>query len=246
MNFKIEETKKSSNNRSYLILAIVLLVIAIGLIIYYFINNRNYISKKDNSKDYIYTVKKVKNQFQDNEYMNVPTINLEGKVFDNLNKAILDGFEELTDSVEYDYNYEFSKSKNILSLMIEYGYFTEGSDYPERVFETFNIDLRDGHFLTNDEILKKYRLTSKEVNNYLESKFNGFYKDLIAGDFYTEKECNYDCFLKNRGISSNYLENANYYIDNGSLTLFKYFKPYSAYEEEQYFYEENYQFVVKE
>ncbi len=241
---KKSSKKKKTKKRSFIFLVIVFIIV--GFMCYYFINNNYDTKKKIDSKPYIYTIKQELNSFQDNIYDEIPTINLVGKKFDELNTAILNNYKEVSAKVEYDYNYEYNQSKNILSLKITYAYYPdEESIYPMRYFETINIDLRDGKILSEDEILHKYHLTKEKVNFYLEAKFKEFYGDLVKKGYYTENQCNYDCFLKNRGISNNYLNGTSYYIENNSLTLFKYFYIYSDYLEENYFKDENYQFIIK-
>ena len=245
---KKKKKKDIPNSSKIIVLAIVIVVCGIiGYGIYYYFNYVNFISKVDNSKPYIYTVEKHENPYQEDVSDKIPTINLVGSKFDRINKAIKDNYDKVSQLDEYDYGYEFSKSRNILALKITYAYYpSKEANHQRRYFETFNIDLRNGKILSNADILKKFNLSEKQVNSFMEAKFKAFYKDLVAGKFYTEKECNYECFLENRGITSNYLNNASYYIENGDLTLFKYYFMYSDYLEEQYLENVGYQFLIKE
>ena len=256
-SFKIEEpNNKKKKNKTIAISKMKLLVFSVsfvvicsilGFVMYYYMYYVNYIPKTNKNKPYVYTIDEYENSTQDGTYDRIPTINLKGNKFKKINQAIKKNYDEVSKTLEYDYSYDFNKSKNILAVKITYSYFlNEGDQYPTRQFETFNIDLRNGKILSNSDILKKYNLTEKRVNSFIESKFKAFYKDLVAGKFYTKKECNYDCFLEQRGLTNNYLSNASYYIEDGSLTLFMYYNIYSDYLEEQYLKYVGYQFLIKE
>ena len=132
-------------------------------------------------------------------------------------------------------------------MKIEYAYFEDNNLYEAtRSFQTIHIDLKNGNILSDDDILKMYNINKEYINSYLETKFNTYYNDLVEGKFYTKEECNYECFLNNRGITTNYSDNVSYYIQDGVLTLFKFYYSASDYLEQQYFNDENYQFIIKE
>ncbi|MBO5414681.1 MAG: hypothetical protein J6A17_03530 [Bacilli bacterium] len=253
-SFKLENNNKKKNNKqnSNLLILIVCGLIAVVCFGSYFIMNHInkevvYVEKKDSSKEYVYTIKKEENTFDEGTYYEVPSINLNGEQIDKINESILNKYDEVSKNSEYDYSYEFNKSDNILAVKVTYAYYpNKNARYPIRYFDTYNIDLVDGKVLTDEEILDLYDVSSKEVNLFLKSKFKKYYTDLVNNKFYTERQCNYKCFLKNRGISDNYVNSTSYYIDKGSLTAFKYFYIYSDYEEEKYFKNTNYQFIIIE
>lgn len=249
-SFKLEDNynKKKSNNKNKIVLIFVFCVIILCVlyfIFFYYQKNNFGVEKIDTSKNYIYTVKKVENAFQEDSYDLVPKINLKGEKYSSINEQIMDNYLTVSNNSDYDYSYEYSKSDNILSLKITYAYFKDNSIYPIRYFKTFNIDLKNGKILSDEEILKMYGISKEKLNVFLEAKFRSYYKDLIKYKYYTEDECDYDCFLKLRGISSDYLDGISFYIEKGSLNLFKYYYTFSEYEEEQYFTDTTYKFIVK-
>lgn len=248
-SFKLEEKdnnrkrKRQASIKLLIMLAIAIFCIFFLVVILY--HQFFYISKKEKDKDYVYTVRSDVNNSQDGVYTKMPRINLEGKKFDIINKKIEENYLSVISQNEYDYDYDFNKSNNILALKISYSYFEVGKLYPKRYFKTYNINLNDGHIYTNKELLDKYHITEKKLNSFLEYKFKSYYQDLIKYKYFTEKECNYDCYLKNRGITSDYLEDIHLYVKGGSLTLYKFFYTYSSYEEEGYFSDPTYRFVIK-
>lgn len=247
---KKEKKKKTSSNSNFIFFMICIFLAVASFGSYFIVNHvknkESYIEKKDLEKEYIYVIQKQENPSQEDVYDEVPTINLEGENINQINENIIKKYEQVSSKTDYDYTYEFNQSDSILALKITYAYYpNETALYPIRYFETYHINLRNGKVLSDDEILKMYQVKSEQVNSFLEAKFKGYYRDLVNQKFYTEKECNYKCFLENRGISDNYLNGTSYYIQNGSLTVLKYFYIHSDYLEENYFKNTNYQFIVK-
>ena len=66
---------------------------------------------------------------------------------------------------------------------------------------------------------------------------------MVNQNYFSQEECNYDCFLKYRNVS-NYLDNVNYYVKDGKLYVYKPFVIYSIYDEEEYFTEDSYKFLI--
>ncbi len=254
-SFKLENNlKKNKKKDNSLLYTIIFSVIAVISIVMYFIINSDkgqdsYIAKADASKDYVYTIKTVQNMHNESDevgYDKVPSINLKGTQYDDINNEIMTQYEKLEAEGNYIYyQYQFNQSDDILSLVIKYMYYPIESIYPIINFTTYNIDLVTGEVLDDESLLKRYNVTSDQIKVYLKSTFQGYYDDIIKNNLYTKKECNYDCFLKNRGITTNYLEDISFYVDDGKLTLFKYFYRDSDYNEATYFEEPTYQFLIK-
>ncbi len=244
---KKKKTKQQNNDKSliFIFIVVALIVFLLGYLILKF-TGLNRIPKTDSNKDYVYTVKKIKNSYQDNVYDKIPKINLGGKTIENINKNILLNYQQVSSKIEYNYKYEFNVSKNILSLLISYAYYLSDSDKEAtRYFETINIDLKTGEVLNTDDVLNKFHLTKKRVNDYLGVKFYSMYTDLINHKYFTKRQCDYNCFLKNRQISNNYLNGLSLYIEDGSLFGYKFFNTYSIYNEQDYFKVDDYKFIIK-
>lgn len=248
-SFKLEDQYRRRKNKNYLSFKFLFIVIIVVFLLYIIsaavYHTFFYIEKKDKSKEYVYTLRKDAVDFQDNVYSRVPCINLQGEEFDKINKNILTNYEKIILQNDYDYDYEYSKSKNILSLKISYSYFNDNEENPTRYFKTYNINLNDGHVYTDQELLKKYHISEERLNEFIKTKFQGYYNDLVKYKYFSKNECDYKCYLKNRGISEDYLEDSSLYVDDGSLVLYKYFKTYSKFEEEGYFTNVTYRFIVK-
>ena len=251
-SFKLENNSNKSNKikSDYsLFYMIAFIIIAIVCFVVYFIMINNNptisVSKNDVDKSYVYTAKKEKSKNEDT-YNKIPAINLKGSKYEQLNTDIMEQYEKVSANDNFvDYTYEFNQSDDILSLVTEYTYYPEKSVYPIIHYNTYNIDLSKDQILTEDQLLDRYNVERKQIQVYLEAKFKLYYKEIVANGFYTKKQCDYDCFLKNRGITENYLDNTSLYVDKGDLTLFKYFYFDSTYDERQYFKDFSYQFLIK-
>ena len=231
-------------NKKRLLIIITVIILCICIFLY---DNSSIISRKDKKKNYVYTVMKYRNVYYGDEvYDEIPAINLVGDKFDKINKSIVDNYNSVVQMNEYDYDYEYSISGSILALKITYAYYENSESLePTRYFQTIHVDLKTGKILSDDDILSRFNATKADVYNVLDKDFRIYYKNLVDGKFYTEEECNYSCFLSNRGITDDYTDGVSYYIQDGMLTVFKFFNRTSKYKEEEYFYDEDYQFIVK-
>lgn len=252
-SFKLEDNynknkNKKRNNEIFLIIIFISVVALVffACVVVVNLSGLNYVKKENKNKNYIYTIKREKNPYQEDTYDKIPKININSEKIKNINQKILLNYEQVSAKTEYNYDYKYSKSRGILSLLITYAYYlTDNDDEPTRYFETINIDLKTGNVLNDSDVLKKFNLTKNQVNDYLSVKFYNIYTDLINHKYFTKKECDYKCFLKNRQISDNYLNGVNFYVENGSLVAYKFFYTYSSYEEQDYFKADDYKFIIK-
>lgn len=209
---------------------ILVLFIVIGLIIYNYATKDNVFSK--------YKVEKKKNivyPIYQKGKVSVPHINVKGKSVDEINKIIVDKANDfLVDNNTITYSFEINGK--ILSLAIQYIDFSREKDYyPIINYDVYNINFYTSQVLKDNDMLALYNLTEDSVKPIVEAKFKEYYvqerKENILND-----ECEYDCFLHQRGIKNNdYLEGSYYYIKNADLYVLKPFKIYSAFNEENFF-----------
>lgn len=256
-SFKLKNNINKKDNMDYSLVAMIAFIfiaIICCAVSFLLMNNKSnlYVSKTDNNKDYIYTIKKEENKNQEDEYNEVPTINLNG--YESVNNQILENYKKIITKPEYNYKYEYSQSKNILSLAISYSYYLLNSQneldvFPITYFDTYNIDLKTGKIITDEELLKKYSVSKSKLKTYMQAKFTNYYNELIKQKYFTKAECNYNCFLANRGITEDYLKNTSFYVEKGSLILLKFYYKGSYindYREEEFFNEDDYKFLIKD
>ena len=67
----------------------------------------------------------------------------------------------------------------------------------------------------------------------IEYNLKDYYNNLVKNKKINKSECNYNCFLNNRGINKNYIDNIVYYIRDGKLIVFKPITFIPLYEEEK-------------
>ena len=197
-------------NKKYILL--ILIIIILLSIIFIYLNNRpyNYTSQLlDQNYEIVYD--KV-NTNKDK----VPHININSEVATKINNEIDKMYEEYNYFSPDGFSYNYSISKNILSIVIKAYVVKPESTHYDIIYKSYNIDLKNNKLLTNKEVLNKFNITEDKMEFYLYNKFLNYYNDLIKNNYFTEKQCDFNCFLQNKNVE-NLLDDNNYYINNNNL-----------------------------
>ena len=221
--------KKKSDGNVLKIILIVVLVVAIIFILYNYATKDDVFNKyKENkSKNIVYTYYK-------DENVNVPYINLKGLAAEKINETIVNKANDFLKG-DNKITYSFDINGKILSLAIQYEDHYDESKYVVFSYDVYNINFYENKVLSDEDILNIYNIKKSDVKPIVEAKFVEFYNELSSKGVYHD-ECDYSCFLYQRGITKdNYLTDSYYYIKNGDLYLLKAFKIYSPFREEEYF-----------
>lgn len=232
---KIEIDKK------LVIVIIVLIIITIILgIVNSSLKNRYTSLKIDDDKEYV--ILRFNNK-GNNSF--VPYVNLKSEDAKKVNNEIK--------SITNDYLYSETRHKNVT-----YRYNAEGSfvsvvlifkDYINNEnkfsFKTYVFNLNNnGSLMSDDEILNTFNVNYSFINGKMEEQMEEKYRKEIEKKI-LPSTCDYNtCFLNLRGIS-NYIDNANYYIENGKLVVYKAYNVYSSYKEEEYYTRNDFKFVIE-
>lgn len=221
------------------ILLILLIILILLSVIFIFLYNRpiNYQNKLiDSSKDIVY------DKISTNKD-NVPYINIKSEVVNKINNEIDKMYEEYKYFSPDGFSYKYNVSKNILSIIIKAYVVKPESTHYDMIYKSYNIDLKNNKLLTNKEILDRFNITEKKMEYYLYNKFINYYSDLISKKYFTEKECDFDCFLETKNVE-NLLDDNYYYINDNHLELYKNFNIFTEYKEDNYFNEESFHFII--
>lgn len=239
---ELEEEKKNKISRILIVLLVITIILFIILKIIDSTNHSKYDKyKMDKSKEYVYTkYTSTKNNAK------VPFINIKGENINQINNEI----EEMTTSYRNSDNtnktvtYRYNQNKNILSVVLTF----RDIDEEDRLiysYKTYVFDLGNNcKQLTDEEIIKKFNTTYAHVNNTIGKSMQEKYKDEVKKGYLDKNECDYKCFLEMRNIT-NYLDNVNYYIEEGSLVVYKAYDVYSIYGEEEYYTRNDFKFIIK-
>lgn len=238
----MENLKNLEFSKKLLTFLIIVVVILLALQLIKNKKENLYNSYKESpKKEFVYT-----KYHSDTNNASVPYINLTGENIKKINKEIVENATSYLTSENKDktVTYRYNQSKNILSLVITYRDVDE-NDRLIYSYKTYVIDLKaDQKVLTNDEIINKFNITYKEINDIMDSQMKEKYKEEIKEKYIEKNECDYSCYLKTRGINS-YIENASYYIENSRLVVYRPFDVYSIYGEEDYFTRKDFKFIIK-
>ena len=221
----------------------IIIIIVVTLVLFsafiYLLNNKKYNYSKlleNQNYDIVYN--------KDNTGSDkVPYINLTGDSIKIINQEIASLYDYYLIFSPDGFDYKYSVSDSILSIIITAHIVQPESEHYDILYKSYNIELKNLKLLTDDEILKKFKITNKEMEYYLYNKFLNMYYDLIDKKYFTEEQYDFRSFLENKNID-NLLENNSYYINNNHLELYKYFNIFSEYEEESYFDEKSFHFIV--
>ena len=228
-------------SKKLFIAMIVILVLTIGATIVKKIYVNRYERLKVNkNQDFIYTREEYK---ESKSY--VPYINLNTSFAKELNSKIkeLARTYEDSDTSNQSISYRYNVNANIVSVVI---ILKSINDKDELSFDfiTYVFDLDNkGKALTDEEILSRYSLDEDNVSLSIEKQMKEKYNYEIKEEI-LPSTCDYDkCFLELRGIDD-YLDNANYFIENDELVIYRSYDVYSEYGEEDIYSRDDFKFYI--
>ena len=235
--------RKKGQDTTKLVMILAVAIFLVIIILFYAVNKNkdlNYNDIKENkSKDLVYT-RYTKNT--NNYSVEVPYVNMNIGVVAGVNEDIVLFVNDFMDSNKAYIGYKYNISGHILSLIIQIvDYDTD--TVPETYFRSYNINLTNGDLLSEQAILDYYGVTTSQVESIIESQFQDYYNEEVAEGYFSKEECNMSCFLTYRDMNG-YMENINYFINNGKLYVYKPFQVYSIFGEEEYFKDTDFEFLI--
>ena len=242
LQFNMSEEEKQILKKYLRIMGILLILSLVLLIIHHFTKPNGLEGIKKNARrDIVYTQKKEK---RDGFTIEVPYLNLNVKNVEAVNQEILDYANTYLKNQKNSISYTFDVSDAILSLVIKVAYYNQAEAEYCFAFKTYNIDLNTMTFLTDDELLKKYQITSELVEKKIKEKFEFFFQDEDSKNYFQD-ECDYNEFLFLRNVTS-YLDDIHYYVKEGKLYVYKPFDIYTIYKENEYYKENDFMFQISD
>lgn len=243
MQYKIKNNSKRLTSEHILMLSIVgvALIIMLAYSIHnYNVNNYNYI-KIDKSKDLIYTI------FYDtaNDYIkDVPYVNMNAPHIEEVNNRINSFVEKYKTLNRAIITYEYEVNGQILSLITKA--ISYETNYAAKVeFISFNINVETQEVLDDSTILSLYGIDTNYVKERIKNQLQKYHTEIVKEGYYSLQQCNFNCFLKWRDIED-YLDGVSYYIKEGKLYAYKPFVFASIFGEEEYFKDNDFQFLIIE
>lgn len=245
MQYKSKTNTKTNKLTSEHILMLSIVGIAIIIMIAYTvhnynINNYNYI-KIDKSKALIYT------QFYDtaNDYIkDVPYVNMNAPHITEVNNRIKTFTEKYKNLNRAIITYEYEINGQVLSLIIKAVSYE--TNYASKVeFTSFNINVETQEVLDDATILSLYGVDTNYVKDRIKNQLQKYHTEIVKDGYYSLQQCNFNCFLKWRDIDD-YLDGTSYYIKKGKLYAYKPFVFASIFGEEEYFKDDDFEFLIIE
>ena len=200
-------------------------------------------SNTSNSIDTYFSIKEEHKDDTTNFTSYLPNVKFSSDDAKKVNEEIEQDFNNALD-YESMFTYQVDLNDNYLSLATFYIYNDiNDNNYPKTIIRTYNFNLDTGNLVTDTDLLKEFSVTESDIVNTLEQEFTNYYKQELESMYFTEAECNYDCFLDLRGIDS-YSDNVFLYVVNNELHFYRPFAIYSRYEDEQFYRHEDFLFEI--
>ena len=228
------------SKKLFITMIVVLVLVIVATFVKSIYVNRYEKYKVNKKEDFIYT--KVEYKKSNSA---IPYINLNTNFAKELNKQLGDLADTYrkSNTSNNSISYRYNINANIVSLVV---ILKSINDNDELTFDfvTYVFDLDKGaRVLDDEEILSRYDLTledvSKEIKKQMKQKYNYEIKEEVLPD-----TCDFDkCFLGLRGID-NYTDNANYFIENDELVVYRAYNVYSKYEEENIYSRDDFKFYI--
>lgn len=227
------------NSKLYILFFSILAIVF--LIAFYFFQSHfmNYSSIKIDSNEYLVYTKY--SYEKDGFSITLPYINIIGEDSKAINDSIDMFYSHYSSNPYCNITYEYSIQGNILSVLLKA--FDYQGTIPDITFQSYQFHLKRLSLISDDELLSMFSITKDDVKNAILNKFQYFYEQILSEGYYTEEECSYSCFMEYRGVSS-YLDNVSYYVRDGTLFAYKPFIFSSIFGEEDFFKEEDFQFLI--
>lgn len=204
-------------------------------------NNENYNDIKIEKDKYVVYTKYSKKDKKYNK--EIPYLNIVSSTATAINKDIELFVTDFINTDESIIKYEYEINGIILSLVVKVVDYDNRLGGPRVYFRTYNVNIDTLAAISNESLLAFYGIDEQNVSEIIKAKFQEHYSKEIELGFIEPRECNFDCYIKNRGFSD-YLEGVNYYVKEGKLYAYKPFDFYSIYGEEDYFKEEDFEFLI--
>lgn len=236
----VKQKQPKKSDYLFQLIAIIAIIVIIIIAFYQRKSTENYNDiKLDKGAYLVYTKYEDKSTKYTKE---VPYVNLKADIFKEVNSDILQFCDNYMNSDKSVITYEYDINGKILSLVIKV--INNDTTYaPEPYFRSYNINLETEEVISDDVLLQYFNVSKSTVETKIKRGFQGYYSDLVKEKYYSSSECNYDCFLKWRGIT-NYLDYVSYYVRDGKLIAYKTFIAHSIFGEEEYFTDKSFEFEI--
>ena len=201
------------NERKKIIL-IILIIIIVLIVISSMINKHNE-NKIYYSESYVYT----KDSFMhDNNLISeLPYINIIGEEISKINSELIEKYYNIIIVDDSRMWYVTYKNDDIISLIVKIYTNDSGDSYPDEVL-IYNINIKTGDVLEDDELLNMYNISRYDVSEIIMSEIKDYYLyELKKG--YVDSDCSFDCYLE--GTNSLPFDNCKYYVKDNRLMAYK-------------------------
>ena len=216
--------RKKNNNKIIMFSIIVFLIIA--FLVWYAFSDKgseNFNNMKIDSSEYlVYTG----NELDSGSYKQyIPFVNIKGEIGELINNNIVEYVNSFTND-NTCITYEYDLSGNVLSILLK----VEDHSIADRAtllyFRSYNINLKHKEILSNETLFSYFNVSQSMVLNNYNHQLEEYYKKLVSNNSINSNECDFNCFYNNREFTND-LDDAEYYVKEGKLFVYKPYVHYS-------------------
>lgn len=172
------------------------------------------------------------------------SINLDSEDASTINQEIENKYNTAIQNRYQQFTYEASLNKDYLSVALITNQINASTGYAYSTIDTYTFDLDSESLVTDDELLQTFSTSWEEIASSFEQEMQNFYQEELKSMYFLESDCNYQCFLNNREITS-YQDNLHLFVLNDQLMYYRPFNIFSRWNEEDFYRYEDFLFEIR-
>ncbi len=173
----------------------------------------------------------------------LPGIHLDSDDAKQVNEIIKEAYNTAIKNKYTQFTYEASVGEKYLSIALITSSVDTSTNTPYSSIKTYTFDKKTGQRMDDNELLKTFSVTLNEIGQDFEKQMRAYYEEELESFYFNADECDYQCFLRNRGIYS-YQDNISLFVLNDKLVYYRPFLIYSKWQEEDFYRYEDFLFEI--
>lgn len=174
----------------------------------------------------------------------LPEIKLDSDDAKEVNMIIKEAYNSAITSKNTQFTYEASVGKKYLSIALITNRVDIANKLPYSSIKTYTFDIKSGKSLDQNELLNQVGVDFSDISASFENQMKKYYDEQVESMYFTKDDCNYQCFLDARGISS-YEDEIHLFTMDDKLMYYRPFFTYSKWNDQDFYRYENFLFEIK-
>lgn len=172
------------------------------------------------------------------------SINLDSEDASTINQEIETKYNTAIQNRYQQFTYTASLNKNYLSVALITNKINSATGHAYSDIDTYTFDLDSEKLVTDDELLQTFSTSWEAIASSFEQEMQNFYQEELKSMYFLESDCNYQCFLNSREVTS-YEDNLHLFVVNDQLMYYRPFNIFSRWNEEDFYRYEDFLFEIR-